>query len=189
MLEINMDKESVTNVRQVLESLGQDFDKAMKVAISKTIKKVKTQAARKLKGVIPAPASILRRAVTAGRAKPRGGTVSGTVYLQIGHPIPLKYLKPRASKKHGVIVQEFVGTRRRLADGFMRDQWGKSVYRRVGSARTPLKVQSGPEPGQVMRSHGIDRVAFDTAKAELPKQVKERVRFLTLKAQGKLRNN
>jgi hypothetical protein len=183
MFEINMDKESVANVRQVLESLGQDFDKAMKVAISKTIKKVKTQAARKLKSVIPAPVSVLRRAVTAGRAKARGGTVSGTVFLQVGHPIPLKYLKPTASKKHGgVIVQEFVGTRRRLPDGFMRDQWGKSVYRRVGTSRTPLKVQAGPEPGQVMRSHGIDRVAFDTAKAELPKQVKERVRFLTRKA-------
>ena len=189
MLQIHMDKESVANVRQVLESLGQDFDKAMKVAISKTVKKVKIQSARKLRTVIAAPVKVLKRAVTRGKVKKREGTVSVTVYLQSGHPIPLKYLKPRASKKHGVIVQEFVGTRRRLPDGFMRDKWGKSVYRRVGKARTPLKVQSGVAPGQVTQSHGIDRVAIDTANEELPKQIKERVRFLTLKAQGKLRNN
>jgi hypothetical protein len=36
---------------------------------------------------------------------------------------------------------------------------------------------------------GVEKVAIDTAAEELPKQIKERVRFLMVKAQGKLKGN
>lgn len=190
MLNVHLDRESVAATRKILEDLGESFDKALNVAISKTVKKVKTRAARQLGTVIAAPSKVLKRAVTRGKVKSRAGTVSCTIFLQEGHPIPLKYFKPTSPRKgkFGVIVHEIKGTRRRIPDGFMDDKWGKSVYRRVGKSRLPIKVQHGVKPGDVMQSHAIDRVAVSVANEELPKQIKERIRFLTLKAQGKLRN-
>jgi hypothetical protein len=190
MLNVHLDKQSVAATRKILEDLGESFDKAINVAISKTVKKVKTQASRRLRQVIAAPTKVLKRAVTRGKVGKRSNVVSVTVYLQAGHPIPLKYFKPTSPKKGklGVIVQEFAGTRRRIPDGFMNDKWGKSVYRRAGKERRPLDLQHGVKPGDVMQSHGIDRVAVSVANEELPKQLKERIRFLTVKAQDRLRN-
>lgn len=190
MLNVHLDRQSVAATRKILDDLGESFDKAIHVAISKTVKKVKTQASRKLKTVVAAPSKVLKRAVSRGKVKKRAQIVSCTVFLQAGHPIPLKYFKPTSPRKgkFGVIVQEFVGTRRRIPDGFMNDKWGKSVYRRVGKQRKPLKVQHGVKPGDVMEKQGIATLAVSVANEELPKQLKERIRFLTLKAQGKLRN-
>ena len=102
MLNVHLDKQSVAATRKILEDLGESFDKAINVAISKTVKKVKTQASRRLRQVIAAPTKVLKRAVTRGKVSKRSNVVSVTVYLQAGHPIPLKCFKPTSPKKRQV---------------------------------------------------------------------------------------
>jgi hypothetical protein len=46
--------------------------------------------------------------------------------------------------------------------------------------------QKGPAPGEYA-SVGVTAAALATAKDKLPKQIQERIRFLTLKAQGGLK--
>ena len=61
------------------------------------------------------------------------------------------------------------------------------VYKRTTKKRFPIAKQNGPAPSEYYQSAGVTDLALDTARDQLPKQINERIRFLTLKAKGQLK--
>ena len=189
MIVTTFDKAAMAGVTKVLEDLGANVAIQMSAAISKTAAKVRTQAARALKKELAVPVKILKKSVIKGKTDKKAMTA--IIYLNPGYPIPLKHFGARAYKKGrgGVTyrVSPGSGSRSIIRDAFIPQQYGGNVYRRAGKTRGPLIKQVGPAPGDMFEKAGVIAVALETANTELPKQIQERVRFLTVKAQGKLK--
>jgi hypothetical protein len=186
-MQISIDQRSASEVRKILTQLGANVTKELAVAVNKTVTQVKTAAARKLKEVIPVPVKVLKKAVfakdKATAASPRSG-----INLYGGYAIPLKYFGAREMKKGGVSFRQSGPTKGRgsLPNAFIPRRYNGNVYQRVAKPRGPLMQQKGPAPGEYA-SVGVTAAALATAKDKLPKQINERIRFLTLKAQGGLK--
>lgn len=189
MIVATFDKSAMEGVSKVLQELGQNVAIQMSAAISKTAAKVRTQAARRLKAHLAVPVRILKKSIIKGRTDKKA--MSATIYLNPGYPIPLKYFGARDYRKGkgGVTYRIIPGSSARsiIRDAFIVQQYGGNVYRRKSKERGPLIKQVGPAPGDMFEKAGVIQVAIETAQSELPKQINERVRFLTLKAQGKLK--
>lgn len=183
-MQATLDKTSLAAVSEVINDLGFSVTREMKTAVSKTVKKTKLQSARQLKTVLPAPTRVLKKAIISGRVQNEG--LSHEVVLWQGHPIPIKHFGARQNKS-GVTYKAGVKQRGFVKSGFLVNRFGKNAYSRTGPDRLPIKKIYGPSPGEMYKPGGVVSVALATATEELPKQIKERVRFLTLKAQGKLK--
>jgi hypothetical protein len=187
-MKVDIDQSSVTAVRKILTQLGANINKELAIAVNKTVKQTATAAARKLKDVIPVPVKVLKKAVfakdKATAASPRSG-----INLYGGYPIPLKYFGARQMKKGGVSFRQSGPAKGRgtLPNAFIPPRYG-NVYQRAGKPRGPLTQQKGPAPGEYA-SVGVTAAALATAKDKLPKQINERIRFLTVKAKGQLKGN
>lgn len=192
MIVASFDKQAMAGVEKVLTDLGANIKIQMSAAVSKTAAKVRTQAARRLATELAAPIKILKKIVVKGKMNRKDrDSMASVIYLNPGHPIPLRYFGAKQYKKGkgGVTyrVSPSAGRRSIIRDAFIVDRFGGNVYRRKGKNRIPLEQQYGPAPGDVFESSGVIDLAVKTAETELPKQIQERVRFLTLKAQGKLK--
>lgn len=188
-MKVDIDQRSSAAIRRILQDLGANVTKELAVAVNKTTKQVSTAAARKLKTVIPVPVKVLKKAVLSRRKATAQDPKSG-ISLYGGHPIPLRYFGARAKKKGGVSFKQSGPQKGRgtLPHAFIPRRYNGNVYQRVGTTRGPLTQQKGPAPGEYASS-GVTEAALETAKDKLPKQINERIRFLTLKAKGQLKGN
>lgn len=183
-MQATLDKKSLEAVSDVISNLGFNVDRELKTAISKTAKKTKLASARQLRLVLPAPTRVLKKAIISGKSRNNG--LSQEVVLWQGHPIPLKHLGARQNRK-GVTYKSGPKQKGFIKSAFVVNKFGKNVFARTGRSRTPIEKLYGPSPGEMYEAGGVAQVALKTASEELSKQIKERVRFLTLKAQGKLK--
>lgn len=188
MITASIDKTSLKAVSKVMEDLGFNAAKEIKVALGNTAKKVKTASARKLKTELYAPTKVLKKAIVVDKKPLANDQLAVVVVMIAGYKIPLKYFGARQTKA-GVAYKATSTDQGRLPSAFQIAKYDKRVYQRVGKQRGPLVQQKGPAPGEVYQSSGVVTVALNVAQEELPKQITERVRFLTLKAQGKLKGN
>lgn len=185
MLTASMEKKSLEGVMKVIQDLGFNARKEIRIAISATAKKVKIASARKLRTEINAPVKVLKKVVRVEK-QTDPDWLAATVVMIAGHKIPLKYLGARQTKG-GTAYKINAQNKGRLPNAFVVAKYEKRVYQRAGKQRGPLSQQKGPAPGEVYQSAGVAQVAVKVASEELSKQVADRVRFLTLKAQGKLK--
>lgn len=185
-MKATLDKQSLAAVSEVISNLGFSAARELKTAVSKTSKKTKLESARRLKFVLPAPTRVLKKAIISGKSRNEG--LSQEVVLWQGHPIPLKHLGARQTRK-GVTYKSGLGQKGFAQSAFTVDRFGRNVFKRSGKSRVPIDKLYGPSPGEMYESGGVAKKAIEVATQELPKQIKERVRFLTLKAQGKLKGN
>jgi hypothetical protein len=188
-MKIEVDVLSMQAVKKVLSDLGENISKQMSIAVNKTTVQARTAAARKMKESIPVPVKVLKKTISkwpnATDKRPSSG-----LFLFGGYPFPLKYFKPKqraggvsyqpgnADKSHGYRPHSFLVKK---YDGrvFMRKVRGK------GSKRSPIEQQFGMSPASAIPA--VAKAATEVAKNNLPKQINERIRFLTLKAKGQLK--
>lgn len=183
-MKATLDPKSLAGVSEVISNLGFSVARELKTAVGKTAKKTKLESARQLKLVLPAPTKVLKKAIIGGRSRNEG--LSQEVVLWQGHPIPLKHLGARQTKK-GISYKAGPGQKGFVQSGFKIDRFGGNAFKRSGRSRVPIEKLYGPSPGEMYEKGGVAQKAIETATDELPKQINERVRFLTLKAQGKLK--
>jgi hypothetical protein len=185
IIQINV--QQMRGVKEALRLIADDADLQIKIALGKTAKDVKIAAARQLKKVMNVRVNGLKRAVRIKRPKSQD-ELSMTIQLAYGFPIPLKYFGAKQLKR-GVTYKIDPKFKRKdlLRDAFIVERYGGNVFKRKGKERGPLIKMHGPAPGDYYEKGGVTEVAVKTANEELPKQINERLRFLIVKAQGKLR--
>jgi hypothetical protein len=186
-MKIDINSQSLAAVRKTIESLGANIKKELNVAVNKTAKQVKIKAARKLKNVIPVPVKVLKKAIAVSKKSDVSNLTSEILMIQ-GYPIPLRYFGAKQTKT-GVTYKQSGPDKGRgkIAGAFMLHGYFPSVYKRTTKKRFPLVPQKGPAPSDYYQSAGVTDLALDTARDQLPKQINERIRFLTLKAKGQLK--
>ena len=188
MTRVQIDRKSLAGVFKVLKSVADDVRKEVRIVISKTANKVKLECARELKKQVPVPVKVLKKTILLPRTLPRGDRLIRTVYFNAGYPIPLKYFRARQNKKGvGYNAGQALGGRQNIPSAFIVKKYGGNVFKRQTKQRQSLKKIDGPTPAEAYEKANIVDHGKRIAQGELPKQVKERLRFLTLKAQGKLK--
>jgi hypothetical protein len=188
-MKVNIDSQSLASVRKTIESLGANIKRELNIAVSETTRQVKIKASRKLREVIPVPVKVLKKAIAVTRKSKVADLTSEIVMIQ-GYPIPLRYFGARQTKT-GVTYKQSGPDKGRgkIPGAFMLHGYFPTVYKRTTKKRFPLEPQKGPAPGDYYQSAGVTDLALDTAREELPKQITERIRVLTLKAKGELKGN
>jgi hypothetical protein len=188
-MKIDINSQSLAAVKKTIESLGANIKRELNVAVNKTAKQVKIKASRKLRNVIPVPVKVLKKAVVVSRKSDIGNLTSEILMIK-GYPIPLRYFGAKQTKT-GVTYKQSGPDKGRgkIPGAFMTYGHWPMVYKRTTKKRFPLEPQKGPSPSDYYQSAGVTDLALDTARDQLPKQINERIRFLTLKAKGQLKGN
>jgi len=196
MIKMSVDQASLQRLSAIVREMGGSITREASIAVNKVAKKVKLESARKLTQVLGLKVGFLKKAVKIKRlASPKDSSAELT--LKEGYPIPLKYFSAKAikTKKGGVSFRIMRAHKRRMVNRelFIIEKYkGPNstlghVFKRAGKERGPLIRMNGPAPGDVYREAGVLELAMRVANERLPIELKERIRFLTLKAAGKLR--
>ena len=190
MIAIEVSIPQIKELREAIQGVKTNINREIAAAVNATARKVRTQAARALKQELTVPVRILKKAITS-KSKATKDRPTAIVRLWNGYPIPLKYFKAKQTKKSGVTykINPKHGRRSIMRDAFIVTKYGGAVVKRVSKERGPLEVQYGPSPGTAFERGNVLKVARATAEAELPKEMKRRIRLVLLRAAGKLPQN
>jgi len=209
MLEVSFKKDSMNRVKQIMESIGANVRKELAVAVNNTVREAKKPAAKELGKVFFVPNKTLKKLVGQKR-RANERRVEAVMVLREGYPFPLKFFKPvhgaagvtvkmdkriKGKKGESLIAGAFQGPR----PGVMKRTWKGNVFARqgdkrkmtkgryAGKMRQPIVKLFGPSPAQAIEDAGIGKLIVAVSSKQLSIQVQERLRFLILKSQGKLR--
>ena len=189
-MEIRIPEEAIKELKTLFGNLGKDMRKEVHIAISKTAKQVKIQSGRALRKELAVPTNILKKAIRTKRDA-NIESLRATIVLSHGYPIPLKYFgaKQVKTRKGGVTFRIDTKSKNRQVNRelFIVEKFKNHVFKRKTKERGPLLRMNGPAPGERYEVAGITSLAMRVASEQLPKQIQERIRFLLLKSQGKLR--
>lgn len=186
-MEVQIDPQSIAGLKKIFADFGSNIKKELNTAINETAKKIKIKAARRLREVIPVKVSILKKAIPI-RRKSNVNSLSSEIGMIKGYPIPLRYFGAKQTDAGVTYKQSGPDKGQGLRpNAFIVYRFGGDVYERMTKKRGPLKQQKGPKPSDYYASTGVKDLAFNTARDELPKQIKERIRFLTQQAKGQLK--
>lgn len=188
MTRVQIDRKSLAGVFKVLKSVSQDVRKEVRIVISKTASDVKNNCARKLARQTKVPAKIIGKSIQLTRTMPKNERLIRTIYFNPGFSIPLKLFEPQETDT-GVTVNlgPSLGGVKNLPRAFIVKKYGGNVFKRKTKKRQSLFRLKGPTPRDAMKKTNIVEHGKTLAAERLPIQVQRRLRFLTLKAQGKLK--
>lgn len=182
MIGIRVDNAKLASLEATLGDAAKSLGREVAIAINGTAKKCSVVSSRALASELKVPSRIRKKAVRPG-IKADAKTLSTTLTLAEGHPIPLKYFLGKVNPKLTKRQRTAVGK------GFIVNKYKQHVFKRATNKRGPLVRQDGPAPGEAFERAGIAKLTEQTARDELPKQVERRIRFWKLKLAGKLRGN
>lgn len=194
MLKIDIDKAAMDRLKATVKELGLELKREFYTSVNKVARKVAFEASKEIgKELNVRPKKLLKKVVSTGKRASMDYPFT-IIYMNQGYPYPLKYFGARQlkSRKGGVTVKLNPRYKNRmvLRDAFIVPQYGNHVYRRQSEKeRYPLRRLHGPKPGDVYEAAQIPQKMSKLATERLTIELNERVRFLTLKAQGKLRGN
>lgn len=197
--------DSLRDLRDQIGAMQENVTKEIRVAAWRAQKRIRGQIATELTKIVNQPRKVLIKA-TYSKIKPNGDFV---IVIRGVFAIAVKRFKPKQTKagvvaktgKKIVYQNPFTGKmqtsdtgKQTFPGGFMGPKPGvispklRGVpVRRVGSKRLP--IQAIPAVNVVLTIHqNPDKLPkiIKLAQAEFEKQVRERIRFLTLKKQKQL---
>ena len=209
MLEISAKNDSLNRVKEMMISIGANVRKELAVAVNNTVGDAKKASAKELGKIFPVPNKTLKKLVGQKR-RANERRVEAVMALREGYPFPLKFFKPKQGAS-GVTVRMdkrikgkkgetlYKGAFQGPRPGVMKRTWKGNVFARqgekrrmtkgryAGQMRQPIVKLFGPSPAQAIQDTQLDKLIVAVAGKQLSVQVAERLRFLILKSQGKLR--
>jgi hypothetical protein len=209
MLSVTVNQASIAAIKKTIADLGFNVRKQVAIAVNDTVSKCKFEASKELGKILPVPAKILKKTVGQSR-RANERRLEAVMILREGYEFPLKFFRPRKSKK-GVLTitldKRIKGKKGRTTlpgAFFVQKKEGEpmfagNVFQRMGPKQTmtkgrykdkirqPIEKMFGPGPGQAFKDADIANLVVAVGKRELQKQILERVRYLTEKANGNLR--
>jgi len=182
-MKIDIDSQSLAAVRKTIESLGANLKKELATAINKTTKQARTQGIRDLRKSLKLRPKVLKRAIYTGKPANAKKTLS-SVTTRI--TLSLKFFEPQ---QRAAGVSYDIGAKDKshafVPHAFIVKKFGNSVFKRLTKKRLPIVQQKILFESEAAKQ--ASEVCKRTAKDQLPKQINERIRFLTLKAKGQLK--
>lgn len=200
MIVITLDKASLESATQALLSIRANLPKEVATAINETAKSGVGKVAEKIFKRINIKLSDIKKRV---KVFPKANTQSlvAGVNLSKSDRIPLKYFGARQVAEGVAYKIERTGGRKVVPSAFGPDGFlggrgargragiarlGFNAFRREGKPRLPIVKLHGPSPWGVFVKAGLTEPTAGELRLEATKKLNDRVRFLTLKAQGKI---
>ena len=178
------------DARSLVESLSNvtsNLTKQLGIVANKVGRKAESLTAKDITKQIAVKQKTVKKEITRRRV----GKTAVEMELRKSSRIPLRDFTARQTKK-GVSYriakagkrQTVTGAFPGLRPGLMNTKWRGRVFARVGKARLPIRQLYGPSPwGVVVKGRRLKPITADV-RAELTKQLKERIRYLKLKKSG-----
>lgn len=185
MLTVKIPSKQLKEIAKVINETKTSVGAETAIAINKTGKKTVTFASRTIRQVAAVKSAILKKTIRQKNKASLNKPVAKIGFWD-GYKIPLKYFTSRTAKKG-------VSYKYRKSDGmtihptaFTVDKWG-GYYERISKERGPIRTAYGLSPGDFFKETGVVEKSKQFAQKQLKIELIERVRFLTLKQQGKLK--
>lgn len=174
-LDVKADIEQVTKALSDLQRVK--VPKVAARALNKTIGNVRTQASKSIRQERALSAKVVKDALKVEKATQAKLTASLTAS---GRPIPLREYQARQGKK-GVTVKVSPGARKLVVHAgnkaFEIDKFGKHVYARTGTKRTPIKKLYGPSIPATFLKEVVVEAMRKVGGENWPKRFTEELKF------------
>jgi hypothetical protein len=191
MLTFTSPERQIDKLRKLLGESSKQVGRNVATALNATGKLAKSQIAKEITTELATPQKIVKQQISATKAA--GGNLSVTITLKKTNRMSLRFFGARQTKK-GVSYKVSKSKGRKFVPGafqgprpgVMKASWKGNVFKRVGTSRLPIQKLQGPSPWGVFVKKKAVRKVEKLINVELKKQLDRRIRFLTLKAQGKI---
>jgi hypothetical protein len=188
---INISSKGIAGLTKVVNSVAKDLKKNLAIAINETSKTGKAGIAKKISAELAVPQKVIKQEIKNTRAA--ASLLRSNLRLRKTSRISLRDFGARQNKTgvsykisktkgRATIPGAFQGPK----PGAIKVSWRGRVFRRVGKSRLPIVQLFGPSPWGVFTVNKMVHKQERELQAELEKQIQRRIRFLTLKAQGKI---
>lgn len=191
MLTVDSPAKQIEKLERLLGNARVAVNRNIATALNATGKKATAKIAKEITTELAAPQKIVKKQITMTKAgKERLGL---TVTLAKSSRMSMRHFGARQTKK-GVSYRVSKSKGRKFIagafqgpkPGVMKVSWRGNVFKRVGSKRRPIQKLMGPSPWGVFVKNKVQRKVRRFIEKELKTQLDRRIRFLTLKAQGKI---
>lgn len=183
-------------IRQLADALGKKAPAQLKrniaVAVNAAAKKGQSHAAKSIGGELATTQKVIKGSLKLGDKATKDNPGS-SVTVKATRRIPLRDfgarqnkigVSYRVSKRQGrrVVAGAFQGPK----PGAMKASWRGRVFKRDGKSRLPIAQLFGASPWGVFAGQKMKGPTEKVIRAELLKQLDRRIRFIKLKAEGKI---
>jgi hypothetical protein len=193
MIAVKVKDSSVRSIAKLMTDIGANARKEIAVAVNKTGQKTKASMAKSVSAELAAKQKDIKSVIRV-EGKATDQSLQTKIVLKKEVRLPLKDFgakqnktgvtyKISKTKGRKTIAGAFQGPR----PGVMKRSWKGNVFKRVGKERLPIVKLFGPSAWGVFVVNNLDVPTQAEAQTELEKQVRERMRYLLVKAQGKLK--
>jgi hypothetical protein len=187
MITLNKLDRKLGELRKTLNGVGKDFNRNLAVAVNDTSRFCKSQISKEIQST---GLNVTQKVIKSGLAdsgRATAGRTSVTVTLKKGFRFGLNAFKARQTKKGVTYRITKGGGAGRITNAFIPTRYGQGkVYVRQGKERGPLRQMRGVSPFGVCAKNKKESLVAKKTQAELIKQIDRRIRFLLLKASGKI---
>jgi hypothetical protein len=192
VIDIVWDKSQINRLKKLLQETKGKLSKELAVAVNATAKTGKSGVVKEIAKELAVTQKVISEKVSI-KGKATATQLQSTVTLKKSRRISLREFKPKQNKS-GVSYKisktkgrnHVAGAFQGPKPGVMKVSWRGNAFRRLGKSRLPIVKLKGPSPWGVVKTRDKEKPLSKDMQAELKKQVERRIRFLTLKAQGKL---
>jgi len=192
MLSIKTNDASIKQVAKILKDIGLNARKEIATAVNKAGEKTRSTMAKGISKKITIKQKDVKNSI--GIKKANETSLTTSVTLKKEKRLGLQYFGA-VQDEVGVSYQIVKGGERKYVDdAFMGTKPGRlapklygNVFKRKGKSRLPIIRLKGPSFWGIFVKNKLEVPTAAVALTELEKQVRERLRYLLLKAQNKLK--
>lgn len=193
-MRLMFDERKAKQLLSVLKGNTKELRRQVSIAVNAASKPVKRDLSNIIRQEIIIKADVAKNASNI-RKMASITSLRSEVEVKKQKRFSLKEFKPKQNKKGVTYRISREQGRKVIPKAFMGPRPGSTamrlrghVFARKGKSRLPLVQMFGPSPWGVVAKHPekVAKVA-KAARIELAKQIRRRIRFLELKAAGKLR--
>jgi hypothetical protein len=192
MINVAIPGNKLAELRKALGDAQGKIKKELATAINATSKKAKSEISKQVRDELAVTKKVIDTQISVG-GKASAASLGSSVKLKKSSRIPLREFGARQTSKGVSYKVSKTQGRKTVAGAFqgpkpgvMKASWRGRVFKRVGKKRLPIVQLYGPSPWGVFVKRQQVGPTGAVIQAELAKQIDRRIRFLLLKASGKI---
>ena len=188
---ISISAKGIAGLTKAVNGIAKEVRRNVAVAINETSKTGKAGIAKKIAAELAVAQKIIKKEMS--NTKANATNLTSNLRLKKTNRISLRYFGAKQNKTGVSYKISKTKGRKTIAGAFqgpkpgaMKVSWRGNVFKRVGKERLPIVKLNGPSPWGVFAVNRMTKKQEEELRIELEKRVERRIRFLTLKAQGKI---
>ena len=192
MIDIKLDKQSMNDLQEALKDRPYQILKRTAIAINKTAKKHKTQAATKVRETLNINAKTAKDAIRIAKRRATAKHLTATIYINQTPDLGLDKFQARQTKRGVSYKIETGGTKTFVEGAFIVKRYNKNVFKRKypylpkkaggnKSQNKRLGLMLGTTVMKAYKRHKLLKWSQKTVTNELKFQIQQQVKYVLQK--------